>query len=322
MIGIEFKSPLAPYIQGLLDQKRSLGFKYDVEEYVLGRFDKYWSETNGGSEDVTMESLSGWCRQLPTEGKPSQAMRISVVRQLALYMNGLGRISYIPTDRIHYTRPVAHVLSPGEISDLFRVIDGFRPKRQSPRVTRMADGYRVIFRLILSTGLRRGEAVGLRLSDINWENRSLAIRDAKGHKDRVVFMAEDLADTMKKYIRENLLLMETEWVFPSFDPARHFSGGALAARFKTFWNQTAYAPGCPDPPTIHSLRHTYVVMRMNTWMSNGIDLCVMLPYLSRALGHKSANETFYYYHQVRESFRIIQEKDSLSQTIFPEVRTR
>lgn len=322
MIGIEFKSSLTPYIQGLLDQKRALGFKYDVEEYVLGRFDRYWSETNGNSEDVTMESLSGWCRQLPTERKSSQAMRISVVRQLALYMNGLGRISYIPTDRIHCTRPAAHILSPGEISGLFRVIDAFKPKRQSPKVTRMADGYRVIFRLILATGLRRGEAVGLRLNDINWENNSITIHDAKGHKDRIVFMAEDLADAIKKYTRENLLLMETEWVFPSSNPARHFSGGALAARFKMFWRQTAYAPGCPNPPTIHSLRHTYVVMRMNIWMSKGIDLGVMLPYLSRALGHKSANETFYYYHQVKEAFRIIQEKDSLSQTIFPEVRIR
>lgn len=322
MIGIEFKSRLAPYIQGLLDQKRALGFKYDVEEYVLGRFDKYWLETNGNSEDVTIESLAGWCRQLPTEGKSSQAMRISVVRQLALYMNGQGRAAYIPTDRIHCTHRIAHILSPEEISGLFQVIDGFKPKRQSPKVTRMAEGYRVIFRLILATGLRRGEAVGLRLNDINWEKRTITIHDAKGHKDRVVFMAGDLAAAMRKYIQENLLLMETEWVFPSSNPACHFSAGALASRFKLFWRETAYASGCPNPPTIHSLRHTYVVMRMNTWMSKGIDLNVMLPYLSRALGHKSVSETFYYYHQVKEAFRIIQEKDSLSQTIFPEVRVR
>ena len=41
-----FKSALAPYIQGLLDQKRALGFKYDTEEYFLGKFDKYWTEAN------------------------------------------------------------------------------------------------------------------------------------------------------------------------------------------------------------------------------------------------------------------------------------
>ena len=53
-----------------------------------------------------------------------------------------------------------------------------------------------------------------------------------------------------------------------------------------------------------------------------MDLNVMLPYLSRALGHKSSNETFYYYHHVMEAFRMIQDRDSLSDTVFPEVRVR
>ena len=37
---------------------------------------------------------------------------------------------------------------------------------------------------------------------------------------------------------------------------------------------------------------------------------------------KSSNETFYYYHHVMEAFRMIQERDSLSDTVFPEVRVR
>ncbi|SFD42507.1 tyrosine-type recombinase/integrase [Ruminococcus albus] len=322
MMNIAFKSVLAPYIQGLLDQKRALGFKYDNEAYILARFDKYWLETNGDSDDVTMESLEGWTRLLPTEGKSSQAGRISVIRQLTLYMNGLGKISYVPIDVIRYSRPVVHVLSPEEVADLFRVIDGYVPKKQSTEVTRMAYGYRVIFRLILATGLRRSEAVCLRLDDINWKNGSITIYNAKGHKDRVVFMSGDLTKVMRKYTSDNLRLMDTEWVFPSFDPARHFSGGALSIRFRQFWKETVYAPSCAKPPTIHSLRHTYVVMRMNAWISEGIDLNVMLPYLSRALGHKSSNETFYYYHQVKETFRIIREKDCLAYEIFPEVRVR
>ena len=85
---------------------------------------------------------------------------------------------------------------------------------------------------------------------------------------------------------------------------------------------TQYAKTCEKDPTIHALRHTYVVFRMNNWIAQGVDTNVMLPYLSRQLGHKSPDETFYYYHQVRDSFRIIQEKDSLSATVLPEVRIR
>jgi integrase len=317
-----FTSTMAPYIEGFLNQKRALGYKYDVEEYNLLCFDKYWSDTNGDIGDFTIETLSGWMKQRPTEGKSTQALRISVVKQLALYLNGLGKESYIPMDRIRCPRPVVHILTVDEITDLFRVIDSFRPRRQSPGVTRMADGYRVIFRLILTTGLRRCEAVGLRIQDINWDNNSISIYNAKGHKDRVVFMAEDFSALLKEYITRNQLLMNTEWVFPAADPSRHFSGGALAIRFRQFWNETRFASDAVKTPTIHSLRHTYVVMRMNAWMAQGVDLDVMLPYLSRALGHKSTNETYYYYHQVIEAFRLIREKDRLAATVFPEVRIR
>ena len=316
------KSAIAPYIKGLLDEKRSMGFRYDAEEYILGKFDEYWTETNGDAETITMESLSGWVKQRPTEGKSTQAIRISAVRQLAIYMNGIGKPSYIPTDRIRYFKPVVHVLTMPEINDFFRIVDQFVPQKQSPLVTRMAEGYRVIFRLILTTGLRRNEAVGLRISDINWDNGSITIYNAKGHKDRAVFLSEDFALILKRYIAENRSLMDTEWVFPAADPSRHFSGGALAIRFRAFWNETRFAASSARPPTLHSLRHTYVVLRMNAWMAQGVDLSAMLPYLSRALGHKSTNETFYYYHYVSEAFRIIQEKDSLASFVFPEVRIR
>ena len=57
-------------------------------------------------------------------------------------------------------------------------------------------------------------------------------------------------------------------------------------------------------------------------MEQGVDTSVMLPYLSMHLGHKSADETFYYYHQVLESLEIIRRKDRISPLVLPEVRMR
>jgi len=75
---------------------------------------------------------------------------------------------------------------------------------------------------------------------------------------------------------------------------------------------------CDKNPTVHCLRHTFVVETMNTWMSSGADLNVMMPYLSKYLGHKGRNETFYYYHQVKDAFRIVKEKDAVSGRVLPE----
>ena len=112
------------------------------------------------------------------------------------------------------------------------------------------------------------------------------------------------------------------WLFPSVDPSRHLSAEALGIKFIDFWDHTAYARSCSLKPTLHSLRHTFVVIRINAWAKAGIDTAVMMPYLSRHLGHKSADETFYYYHQVLDSLTILRQKDTVSSSVLPEVRIR
>lgn len=75
-------------------------------------------------------------------------------------------------------------------------------------------------------------------------------------------------------------------------------------------------------PTVHSLRHTFVVRRINAWMRDGQDMNIMMPYLCRYLGHSSVNETYYYYHQVVEAFATIHNRDSLANIVIPEARIR
>lgn len=49
------------------------------------------------------------------------------------------------------------------------------------------------------------------------------------------------------------------------------------------------------------------------------DLKVMMPYLSSYLGHKSTNETFYYYWPVSDAYHTVAEKDTLAGDVIPEV---
>ena len=115
---------------------------------------------------------------------------------------------------------------------------------------------------------------------------------------------------------------EPYWLFPGLDPSSHISSGTVTTRFHKFWMQTSFAETCEKNPTVQALRHTFVVFRINGWMVQGLDLNVLMPYLSKFLGHKSPGETFYYYHQVLESFRIIREKDTVAKSVIPEVRVR
>ena len=57
-------------------------------------------------------------------------------------------------------------------------------------------------------------------------------------------------------------------------------------------------------------------------MLEGIDLNVMFVYLSKYLGHKDSDESFYYYHLVFDAFKVIRQKDTAAEKEIPEVRRR
>ena len=57
-------------------------------------------------------------------------------------------------------------------------------------------------------------------------------------------------------------------------------------------------------------------------MAQGLDFDQMLPYLSRFLGHKTFNETYYYYHYVEEAAKTIQRLDKTASKVIPEVMRR
>lgn len=320
-----FTSVLGEDMQSFLDMKRSLGFRYDSEEYWLHHFDRSWTELNGDSTEVTIEAISDWITQRPNEGKTTQSIRIGAIRQFLVYRNALGKLSFIPHDKIRCQRhPVIHILSAEEISELFGIIDSYSPSRPTVETARMAKEYPVLFRLILSTGLRRSEAVSIKVRDVDAASRTIIIYNAKGRKDRIIGISADMAELLEWYIVYLRREMHeiSPWLFPSVSAENHISSGALGIKFREFWKKTPCCGRSVKEPSTHSLRHTFVVMRMNEWMEQGKNLELMMPYLSRHLGHKSPDETFYYYHQVYTSFNTIRQMDKLSAEVIPEVRVR
>lgn len=110
----------------------------------------------------------------------------------------------------------------------------------------------------------------------------------------------------------------SEYLFPSSNPTNPLQVASINLKFKEFWNKTPHAKS-DRHPTVHSLRYSFVVARMNRWMENGESLNALMPYLSKYLGHSCVENTYYYYHQIESAFAIVRQKDELSKTIIPEV---
>ena len=245
---------------------------------------------------------------------------MSVLRQLAQYMNSQGSECYIPSKFSAKSYRVPYVMNEREIREFFTVADDYVPKVNADRFSILAEEYKVLFRFIYCCGLRVSEARKLKLEDIDFERKTALILRSKGDKDRLIYIADDVC----KMCLDMLDLLHdkyhfySEYLFPSSDPNTPLQVASINKKFREFWKKTSGASDYKYP-TVHSLRYSFVVTRMNLWMEKGENLTAMMPYLSKYLGHESVENTYYYYHQIESAFKIVRQKDQLSDRIIPEV---
>lgn len=321
---IEYKSTIARWITGFVEEKKSLGYKYYNESKWMRRFDAYWMEHGYEETGLTCENLSGWVKKRETEGEKCLATRISVIREFSVYLNGLGISSYYPPIEVHPPKPVIHLPVLDEIAELFAEIDRYTPGKGNADVRRMSNEYPVLFRLIYLNGLRASEARLLSMDDVDLHAGTIMILDGKGNRDRIVCLSDDLVKLCREYISylTEELGRKQVWLFPGVNPDKPMSYESISSMFRRCWHNTSFASGCDRNPTTHCLRHAYVVNRINLWREQGLDFEHMLPYLSRFLGHKSFNDTYYYYHYAYEAAQTIRKRDTVISRVIPEVMRR
>ena len=135
--------------------------------------------------------------------------------------------------------------------------------------------------LIYSAGLRVGEAVTLKLDDLDFERSLIHIRQGKGKKDRFVMLSRTIRGTYQEY---RACYPVKEWLFPGADITAHLS---VRSAQSIFYN-AAESAGIKKNVSIHSLRHSFATHLLE----NGTDL----RYIQELLGHKSSRTTEMYTH--------------------------
>lgn len=318
---IRSSSILTPFIIGMLEEKRSLGFDYRTEELILLRFDRYCIEQGLDTISISKSFLDDWCMRSDTEGLSNQRKRITVVRQLMLYMLSLGIMVYLPKSVEHRWITLPHIFTTAELQSLFCEVDAYEPACNRPDYRRLAKEYQVLFRMLYCCGLRNSECCGLATDQVNLEKGVLTIRGSKGKKDRLVYMADDLVQLCVKYYRYlcDELASCPRWFFPGIDPEKPIKNTSIDRVFNRFWFRTPLSETCNNKPTVHDLRFTFVTDRINQWTLQGTNVAVMMPYLLKYLGHKGLQDSYYYYHISGQLYDSIRHMDKTANTAIPEV---
>jgi len=151
-IKYSYESIFSPYIEGLVLQKKSCGFIYDYESYILKKFDEFCVERGYSEAMITREIAMEWALQRDTESINYRNQRVSFLRQLSLYMNSMGISSYIPRQQPSETIAIPHIPDVEELRELFEIIDNYLPEQKCWHVFSME--YQVLFRLYYCCGLR------------------------------------------------------------------------------------------------------------------------------------------------------------------------
>lgn len=92
----DFTGAFAPYICGLIAQKRAFGFDYLESERILYMFERFCQEQFPNETQITQQLVLKWAECRDCERNLFRLNRVSVIRELARYMpDNLRVVDYI-----------------------------------------------------------------------------------------------------------------------------------------------------------------------------------------------------------------------------------
>lgn len=297
------------YIEGLIEQKKSLGYPYDSSARILKVFSVFCVNNYPDETTLTKEIAMHWAEKRRDEHVNGLLRRITPVRQLAKYMNRMGVAAYIVPPGIpgKLIRYVPHIFTDDELQAFFAEIDRCARGPYSPAARHLV--IPVFFRLLYCCGLRSSEARLLNVEDVDLGNGKLVLRHSKGNKDRNVMMSEEVQNLCRIYDSKVSRLFPGRLAFFPNQFGQYYNRAMIDYWFHLFWKKTGLTNGgSGNLPRVHDFRHTFAVKRLNLWVEEERDLNACLPYLSMYLGHVHLTATDYYLHFVPEFFPMFKEK--------------
>jgi integrase len=271
--------------------RRILGYKLIRAEKLLAQFLTFVEDR--GEDHLTTETAVAWAT-LPREGHRSWASaRLSVVRRFATHLRGIDPVTEVPpTDLLpgRTRRATPYLYSEADIADLIAAAGTLHtPYRVAT--------YRTLIALLVVTGMRVGEAIGLDRNDFDATNSLLTVRNGKFGKSRELPLHSSTVTALGDYLRRDdrphqppdtpalfVSTAGTRLVYTNVQPTFH-----QLIRRATIEPRSALCR-----PRLHDLRHSFAVNTILDSYRDGCDPGARLALLSTYLGHVDAGKTYWY----------------------------
>jgi integrase/recombinase XerD len=140
--------------------------------------------------------------------------------------------------------------------------------------------HRCMLQLLYAGGLRIGEVINLKLTDVQSERNLLLIRGGKGKKDRTTLLSLKLLESLRAYYKQ---YKPKVWLFEG-----QTGGQYTVESIRNVFKASKAKAGVKAPATPHTLRHSFATHLLE----QGTDL----RYIQVLLGHRSSKTTEIYTH--------------------------
>lgn len=232
-----------------------------VVQFLLSLGDKPW-------DGLTMKDIAEYNHREFIVKKRAHSTQNQFINAIKLFYRIHDRAGIVPDDiarpRKEYRLPI--VLTKEEVSSILR---NTRNKK-----------HHCLLSLIYSSGLRIGETLDLKWSDIRNTENLINIRGGKGRKDRRV----PLSAKVKKLLDEYAQAYHTkEYIFEGQSNEQYSARSA-----QMVLKRSAESAGIKVNVTLHTLRHSYA--------THLLEAGIGLRYIQEILGHSSPKTTMLYTH--------------------------
>ncbi len=220
-------------------------------------------------ENISEEELTEYLTDLAlSASSPSRSAFKHTVYGLRYYYRYVGlsqRAVALPSLKKEFKLPV--ILNRSELRELFK----------APTLLK----HRIILTLAYSAGLRSQEIISLKISDIDFERKTIHIRQSKYKKDRIVPLSDYMAVGLKKYISVE---QPKIWLFNGKQPNGCYRTKGMGSVFRNAMKKTSIQ----KEVSIHSLRHSYATHLLE----DGLNIVT----IKELLGHVKIETTMIYLH--------------------------
>jgi integrase/recombinase XerD len=179
-----------------------------------------------------------------------------------LYKFGLNK----KYDKVSFKRPKSEKKLP-------KVIDGELIINQLLKIENLK--HRAILTLTFSVGLRVSEIVNIKIEDIDSKRMLIHIKNAKGRKDRIVPLSQNVLTLLREY-------------FKQYRPKEYLFNGQNSTQYSIGSCQSIYKKYIDQNSSIHTLRHS----SFTNLLENGTDIRI----IQKLAGHSNVKTTEIYTH--------------------------